>query len=213
MKDVPNKWKRYFLLLSIVVLVTTVLTDQYLTSSSPNDPGPDFSHNHEDTHNHDKTSKSSTSLDEAFNQAPDSDAVPFNPEKEQRMAIFHYNEGNKFLNQGNWKEAVANYKMALHHDKSLQEVYINMSNAYLKGKQYEEAKKTLDSLKVMAPKNPHLFYNLACYYSLTHRESASLEALQQAFRLGYKNREQSLTDPDLVNLRRTPEYQQWVKNL
>ena len=128
------------------------------------------------------------------------------------MAIFHYNEGNKFLNRGNWKEAVSNYKMALHHDKTLEEVYINMSNAYLKGHQYGEAKKTLDLFKTQAPQNPHLYYNLACYYSLTQQEDASLKALQQSIRLGYKNIESAQTDPDLANLRQTAEFQKWVNN-
>jgi len=129
------------------------------------------------------------------------------------MAIFHYNKGNKFLTKGDWKEAVGNYKMALHHDPDLNAVYINMSNAYLKGQQYEEAKKTLDTLQAKAPEDPHLYYNLACYYSLTHQETASLEALQQSIRLGYKNPDEAQSDPDLTNLRQTTEFQKWVKTL
>jgi predicted Zn-dependent protease len=130
-----------------------------------------------------------------------------------RRPIFHYNEGNKFLTKGDWKEAVGNYKMALHHDPDLNAVYINMSNAYLKGQQYEEAKKTLDTFKVKSPENPHLHYNLACYYSLTHQEAASLEALQKSIHLGYKNPDEAQSDPDLANLRQTTEFQQWVKTL
>jgi len=164
---------------------------------------------HDSDHSHDHAG----SLDKAFSQAPDAGAIPIDPVREHRMAIFHYNKGNKFLSKGNWKEAVGNYKMALHHDKTLNEVYINMSNAYLKGQQYEEAKKTLGILKAQTPDNPHLYYNLACYYSLTHQETASLEALQQSIRLGYKNPESARTDPDLANLRQTPEFQQWVKTL
>ena len=207
MKPVPKSWKPYFLLLSVLLLVLTVVSDQYRPPPEPMDHDSDHSHGHAEP------LESSKSLDEAFSQAPDPGAIPVDPVREHRMAIFHYNEGNKFLNKGNWKEAVGNYKMALHHDKTLNEVYINMSNAYLKGQQYEEAKKTLDTLKAQAPENPHLYYNLACYYSLIHQETASLEALQQSIRLGYKNREDAHTDPDLANLRQTPEFQQWVKTL
>jgi hypothetical protein len=211
MKRILESWKPYFLLLSVLFLVLTVVGDQYRPVPEPVDHDSDTSHIRDHSHDHAGPSKLPDSLDEAFNQAPDRGAIPVDPVREHRMAIFHYNEGNKLLNKGDWKEAVVNYKMALHHDKALNEVYINMSNAYLKGKQYEEAKKTLDTLKVQAPENPHLYYNLACYYSLTHQEAASLEALQQSIRLKYKNRENIHTDPDLANLRQTPEFQQWVK--
>ena len=207
MKHGLKSWQPYFLLLSIAVLVVTVVSDQYRPPSKPMD------HDSGHSHDHVGSAEPSNSLDKAFSQAPDPGAIPVDPEKEHRMAIFHYNEGNKFLNKGNWKEAVENYKMALHHDKALNQVYINMSNAYLKGQKYEEAKKTLDALKAQSPDNPHLYYNLACYFSLVHQEAASLKALQQSLRLGYKNREDAHTDPDLANLRKTPEFQKWVKTL
>lgn len=210
MSDVPNSWKPYFLLLSVLVLVLTVVGDRYHLFTESTDHASDHSHGHDHSRDPVETTKP---LDQAFDQAPDAGAVPVDPVREHRMAIFHYNEGNKFLNRGNWKEAIDNYKMALHHDKALQEVYINMSNAYLKGRRYEEAKETLDSLKAQAPDNPHLYYNLACYYSLTHRQDASLKALQQSIRLGYKNIENVQSDPDLAPLRQTQEFQKWVKTL
>ncbi len=213
MKRVPESWKIYFLLLSVLLLVLTVVGDQYRPSPEPMNHDSDPSHNHGHSHDPAGSPVPSKPLVEAFGQAPDPKALPVDPEREHRMAIFHYNEGNKFLNKGDWKAAVENYKMALHHDRALTEVYINMSNAYLKGQQYEEAKKTLDTLKVQAPENPHLHYNLACYYSLTHQETASLKALQHSFRLGYLNRDDAHTDPDLANLRQTSEFQKWVKTL
>jgi len=213
MKHGFKSWQPYFLLLSIAVLVVTVTTDLYRPTAESTDHDSDHSHEQGHAHDHGGSSEPPKSLDEAFSQAPDPGAIPVDPVREHRMAIFHYNEGNKFLNKGNWREAVENYRMALHHDKALNEVYINMSNAYLKGQQYEEAKKTLDSLKARAPENPRLYYNLACYFSLVHQESASLEALQQSIRHGYKNHEGFHTDPDLANLRKTPKFRQWVKTL
>ena len=70
------------------------------------------------------------------------------------------------MRKGSWEEAIQNYKMALHHDKTLFEVYINLSTTYLKNKKYQQAFKTLEELKSMQPRNPMLHYNLACYYSL-----------------------------------------------
>ena len=213
MKRVSESWKPYFLVFSVLLLVLTVVGDRYRSPLESANHDSESSHNHGHSHDHDESPKSSKNLDEAFSQAPDPGAIPVDPVREHRMAIFHYNEGNTFLNKGDWKEAVVNYKMALRHDSALNAVYINMSNAYLKGQQYEEAKKTLDTLQVKTPKNPHLHYNLACYYSLTHQEAASLKALQQSIRLGYKNRDDVQSDPDLANLRQTSEFQQWVKTL
>jgi len=213
MKRVSESWKPYFLVFSILLLVLTVVGDQYRPPLETADHDSEDSHNHGHSHDHDASSESLKTLDEAFSQAPDPGAIPVDPVREHRMAIFHYNEGNSFLSKGNWKEAVGNYKMALHHDPALHEVYINLSNAYLQGQQYPEAKKTLDTLKTKTPENPHLYYNLACYYSLTHQETASLEAFQQSVRLGYQNPNDAHTDPDLANLRQMPEFQQWVKTL
>ena len=211
MKRLFESWKSYFLILSVLLLVITVATDLYRPATKTMEHDPGNSHTHDHSQDHNEATEQDKSLDKAFGQAPDREAIPVDPKREHRMAIFHYNEGNKFLKKGDWKEAVVNYKMALHHDKSLKEVYINMSNAYLKGKQYDEAKTTLEALKVQAPENPHLYYNLACYYSLTHQEAASLKALQQSIRLGYKNPSDAQSDPDLANLRQTPEFKQWMK--
>ena len=97
------------------------------------------------------------------------------------------------------------------HGEVLREREEALNNGEDKFVPWEEAKKTLDTLKVQAPKNPHLYYNLACYYSLIHQEKESLQALQKSFQLGYKSRGDVQSDPDLANLRQTPEFQQWVK--
>ena len=207
MKIIPESWKIYIPLLLLLMLMLTVVGDHYRPLPEPADHGLPHAHDHGEP------AESTDRLDQAFNQAPDPGAIPPDPEREHRMAIFHYNEGNKFLSEGDWREAVRNYKMALHHDKALSEVYINMSTAYLQGEQYEEAKKALETLKAQAPGHPNLYYNLACYYSLTHQEAASLAALKRSIQLGYQQRGDVHTDPDLENLRQTPEFEKWVETL
>ena len=211
MKQLPKSWKVYSPLLALLFLALTLAGDYFrpLPEKAAPKVAPTADHAH--SHTHDDATGKPVSPDQAFNQAPKAGAVPPDPEKEHRMAIFHYNEGNRFLNKSDWQEAVHNYKMALHHDKGLKEVYINMSTALLKGQQYEEAQKMLATLKGLDPNHPHLYYNLACYYSLTHQEVASLEALQQSFQLGYESRKDIHTDPDLENLRQTSEFRQWLK--
>ena len=207
MKPMPESWKLAFPLLSVLLVVLTLAGDRLRTWPDSANLDPSLAHNH-DAH-----SQHGDALDQAFSQAPDPGAIPADPEKERRMGIFHYNEGNRFLRKGDWKEALRNYKMALHHDQTLSDVYLNMSSAYLQGQQYPEALKTLEILKTHAPDHPNLYYNLACYYSLTHQEAASLESLQKSLRLGYKSPDDARTDPDLANLRETEKFKQWVKTL
>ena len=127
-------------------------------------------------------------------------------EKEKRMGIFHYNEGNKNFKEGRYDEAISNYKKALHHNKTLKEAAINLSTAYMKNLNFDEA---LEALKVgmsLDPTNPHIHYNYACYYSLIDQPKASMEKLQEAFHLGFTNFKQIETDPDLEKLRQSPDF-------
>ena len=135
------------------------------------------------------------------------------PKNQRRMGIFHYNKGNQFLRKGNWKEAVLNYKMALHHDRTLREVYVNLSTAYLQGKNFPDAFKALKDLEKHQPQHPMLHYNMACYHSLTGDTASSLNSLQHAVKLGFKNKQQIQTDPDLKNLRRGTLFQDWIEQL
>ena len=204
----PESWKRALPLLSVLMVVLTLAGDRLRPLPDPAaDPDPGLAHHPNDHSPH------GDALDQAFSQAPDPGALPADPEKERRMGIFHYNEGNQILRKGDWKEAVRNYKMALHHDQTLSAVYVNMSSAYLQGQQYEEALKTLEVLKTLTPDHPNLYYNLACYYSMTHQETESLAALKRSLKLGYSARGDVHTDPDLANLRQTEEFKQWVKTL
>ena len=127
-------------------------------------------------------------------------------EKEKRMAIFHYNEGNKSFKEERLDEAIGNYKKALHHNKILKEAVINLSTAYIKNLNFDEALETLNMGIVLDSTNPHFYYNYACYYSLKGQPKASMEKLQKAIRLGFTNFKQIETDPDLEKLRQSPEF-------
>jgi tetratricopeptide (TPR) repeat protein len=133
-------------------------------------------------------------------------------EKEKRMAIFHYNEGNKSFKEGRLDEAIDNYKKALHHNKTLKEAVINLSTAYIKNLNFEEALETLNMGILLDSTNPHIHYNYACYYSLTGQPKASMKKLQKAIRLGFTNFKQIETDPDLEKLRQSLEFKSETLN-
>ncbi|MZG52600.1 MAG: tetratricopeptide repeat protein [Nitrospinae bacterium] len=134
-------------------------------------------------------------------------------EKEKRMGIFHYNEGNKNFKAGQFEEAIINYKKALHHNKNFKEATINLSTAYMKNSDFDAALKTLQKGMMLDPKNPHIHYNYACYYSLMGQPGTSLEKLKEAIEFGFGQFKQIETDPDLENLRQSVEYKTWAQTL
>ena len=134
-------------------------------------------------------------------------------ERERRMGIFHYNEGNKFFKERNFAEAIIRYEKALHHHKGFKEATINLSTAYMKNKRFDKALETLQAGQKKFPEDPLIDYNLACYYSLTENLEPGLSALQKAVEKGYKQFKQMEADPDLNNLRQSGEYQAWKKKI
>ena len=130
------------------------------------------------------------------------------PEAQNRMGVYHYNEGNKFLKQNKIEDAIKNYKMALHHNKYFEEAYINLSTAYLNKKSFKLSLKTLKTLESINPKHPLLHYNFSCYYSLLGNIPKGIESLKQAILHGFKNHHILKTDPDIKNLRQNPQFRE-----
>ncbi len=133
--------------------------------------------------------------------------------RERRMAIFHYNEGNKFYNKQNYSEAVIHYKKALHHHKNFKEALINLSTAYMKINLLDKALKTLQTGQSRFPQEALFDYNYACYHSLKKNLTLGLSALKQATEKGFKEIKKIENDSDLNNLRQSDEYKKWIKKI
>jgi tetratricopeptide (TPR) repeat protein len=58
----------------------------------------------------------------------------------------------------------------------------------------------------LQPRNPLVFYNLACDHSLNGEVDRALEALDKALALGYRDFKWLAKDPDLRQLRQHPLY-------
>ncbi len=193
----PPRYLRFMPLLLVISAVLFITNDQLLiqkkeTAQRLAPEGIDGGH----LHNHDE------------GEMDHSDPVA-----QKRMGIFHYNEGNKFLKQNDWDQAIRNYKMALHHNKEFTEAYINLSTAYLKAKQYDASFETLNTLQKIDEKHPLLHYNLACYYALTGDTALGIASLKLALEYGFKNIESLRSDSDLENLRQDQQFQELQNKL
>lgn len=134
-------------------------------------------------------------------------------ERVRRMAIFHYNEGNKFYKKEEYGEAVIRYERALSHNEKFKEAFINLSTAYMKTKVFDKALETLQVGQNQFPQEPLLDYNFACYFSLKGDPESGLLALQQAVKKGFKQFAQIESDTDLSNLRQSDAYKTWKETL
>ena len=80
------------------------------------------------------------------------------------------------------------------------------------GDHYTQRSQFVDSLKIderlsrLEPRNPLVFYNLACSYSLTGNITRAAVALERALSLGYRDFRWLARDPDLRALREAPAY-------
>ena len=134
-------------------------------------------------------------------------------ERVRRMAIFHYNEGNKFYKEEEYGEALIRYERALRHNEKFKEALINLSTAYMKTKVLDKALETLQAGQNQFPQEPLFDYNFACYFSLKRNPGPALLALQQAVKKGFKQFEQIESDIDLGNLRQSDGYKTWKETI
>ena len=80
------------------------------------------------------------------------------------------------------------------------------------GDHYSQRGQPDHSLKVdqqlarLQPRNPLVFYNLACDHSLNGEVDRAVEALEKALALGYRDFKWLAKDPDLLQLRQHPLY-------
>ena len=81
-----------------------------------------------------------------------------------------------------------------------------LGDHYTERGRYDHSLKVDEQLSRLEPRNPLVFYNLACSYSLTGDVGLSAAALEQALALGYRDFKWLAKDPDLRRLREHPLY-------
>ena len=199
-----STFTKYLPHLSVTAFIFFLATDYFPVGQKPSSLGSIKSFSMEEgSHKEGKHNKGNNSEIEKLSQE----------EREHRMAIFHYNEGNKFYNKEDYSEAVIRYEKALHHNKKFKEVLINLSTAYMKNKELGKALKTIQAGQNQFPHEPLFDYNFACYYSLRKNLAPGLSALKQAVEKGFEQFIQIESDSDLIYLRQSDEYKTWKEKM
>ncbi len=79
-----------------------------------------------------------------------------------------------------------------------------LGDHYTQRGHFQRGLKVDEQLSRLEPRNPLVFYNLACSYSLTGEVDLAATALDQALALGYRDFKWLARDPDLKTLRKHP---------
>ena len=85
-------------------------------------------------------------------------------------------------------------------DKDFEEALIPLGDTYTKLEEYEKGLKVDLVLSRLRPKDPLVFYNLACSCSLLGEIDQAYKAIETAIRLGYRDFQYLLRDSDLREL-------------
>ena len=83
-----------------------------------------------------------------------------------------------------------------------------LGDHYTQRGRFSEGLNVDERLARLEPKNPLVFYNLACSYSLTEQFDRAAFALKKALELGYRDFEWLAKDSDLKKFRRQPAYRE-----
>jgi len=83
-----------------------------------------------------------------------------------------------------------------------------LGDHYTQRGKFEYSLQVDKQLSRLEPRNPLVFYNLACSYSLTSEFKLAAAALEKALRLGYRDFKWLARDPDLRRLRKHPSFRE-----
>jgi len=85
-------------------------------------------------------------------------------------------------------------------DEDFVEALMPLGDAYTKLGEYEKGLQVDLKLSRLRPRDPMVYYNLACSFSLLGEMDFAYDALKKAIELGYSDIDYMLKDTDLENL-------------
>jgi tetratricopeptide (TPR) repeat protein len=94
----------------------------------------------------------------------------------------------------------------LRRDPQYVEALQILGDHYTRRGDYDQSLKVDERLSRLEPRNPLVFYNLACSYSLNREFDRAAASLEKALSLGYRDFKWLAKDPDLRPLRQHPLY-------
>ena len=105
------------------------------------------------------------------------------------------------------------YEQILSRDPDYADVLFRLGDLFSKRRLYRRALRVDLKLAELRPRNPSVWYNLACSHGALDHEKACLDALEQAAELGFCDADYMLSDPDLLAVRLHPRFRRLVERV
>ena len=106
----------------------------------------------------------------------------------------------------NIDNALREFSMAIQKDPKYAEAYSNRAATYMQLKKFNKAEEDLRKAKELAPESASIRYNYASLHSLNGNVDLALDEIDAALTKGFSDYDALRLDPDLVNLRKHPEF-------
>ena len=104
------------------------------------------------------------------------------------------------------ENAVKEFSLAIQKDPGYAEAYSNRAAAYMLQRKFNKADEDLRKAKDLKPDSPSIRYNYASLHSLRGNIDLALDEIDAALARGFSDYDALRLDPDLDNLRRSPEF-------
>lgn len=121
-------------------------------------------------------------------------------------AKLNMQQGMNYLKSHDYDNAIKEFTVAIQKHPAYDVAYSNRAVAYMQQKKFNKAMDDLKKAEEINPNNSTVHYNFMALYSLQHQLDRALDSLDRALELGFNNYDALRTDPDLVNVRKHPEF-------
>jgi len=129
--------------------------------------------------------------------------IPPDPPPEAKL---HLQQGRNHADKKEYDKAIEEFTLAIEIYPPYADAYSSRAAAYIQLRNYDKALEDLNEAYQKDPENAYINYNRAALYSLRKEIELSLNSLDKSLELGFNRYDIIEKDPDLMNLRKHPEY-------
>ena len=129
------------------------------------------------------------------------------------IPALHYNLGNLYRENGQFDNAVLQYREALAHQPVFIQALNNLAGIYIIKKDYSTAIQLLQQIAALQPYDTDIYVDIARVYASQRQTRESIVWLKTAIDKGFCDWALLQTDRQLIVLKDTADYQDFLKSL
>jgi len=125
---------------------------------------------------------------------------------QQGMSYVSIAKQNPAAAAENYENALQEFTRAIEKYPNYLEAYGNRAVIYMQTKKFNKAMDDLKKAESINPNDKNINYNFIAWYSLQDQIDRALDSLDKTLSLGFTDYDALRGDPDLKNVRKSPEF-------